>query len=87
MSHCHRFEALGSRRDFLGRFGMGLGAAAFGSLVARDHAAGFRRDAGCPTICRSCQARDLSLSERRPIASRPPRPQAATGRAQWTRNA
>jgi len=38
MSHCHRFEALGSRRDFLGRLGMGLGVAAFGSLVARDQA-------------------------------------------------
>ena len=38
MSHCHRFEPLGSRRDFLGRVGMGLGVAAFGSLVARDHA-------------------------------------------------
>lgn len=33
MSDCHEYQALHSRRDFLSKTGMGLGALAFGSLV------------------------------------------------------
>ncbi|MDZ4701028.1 MAG: DUF1501 domain-containing protein [Rhodothermales bacterium] len=33
MSHCHHFEKYPSRRDFLARTAMGLGAAAFGALL------------------------------------------------------
>lgn len=40
MSDCHEYQALHSRRDFLSKAGMGLGALAFGSLVNPLQAAG-----------------------------------------------
>ncbi|MEO1497856.1 MAG: DUF1501 domain-containing protein [Planctomycetota bacterium] len=36
LSDCHQYEPIASRRDFLGRLAMGVGATAFASLAARD---------------------------------------------------
>ena len=50
MSHCQRFEAFRSRREFLGRIGMGVGAAAFGSLLARDSAGASAGTSAAPPL-------------------------------------
>ncbi|MEO0531221.1 MAG: DUF1501 domain-containing protein [Planctomycetota bacterium] len=39
MTDCHRYEPIRSRREFLGRFAMGLGATAFASLAEREASA------------------------------------------------
>ena len=33
---CHRYEAIHTRRDFLAKSGLGLGAAALAQLLGRD---------------------------------------------------
>jgi hypothetical protein len=45
---CHRYEALHSRRDFLAKTGLGLGATAFAHLLGRDLRAAAPTASGSP---------------------------------------